>query len=174
MPELSRLVAVAATADGPVNVDIIADSAECEALGRRFDIVRVNSLSARVRVTPVRGRGTIRVRGTLQATVTQTCVVSLEPFESRVNEEIDLLFAPSNMEDADREVVIEPFEDDVPEPLEGDSLDVGEVVAQALALALDPYPRHPEAGNVVLTMEETESEHADGPFAVLGQLKPRL
>lgn len=174
MSELSRLVALAATANGPVNLDIQADGGECEALARRFGIVRVNSLRAQVRVAPVRGRGVLRVRGPLQARVTQTCVVTLEPFEDTVSEEIDLLFAPADAGETGREVVVGPPDEDVPEPLEGDMLDAGEVVAQALALALDPYPRRPNAGNDVLTMVETESEHADGPFAVLGQLKSRL
>jgi len=172
MSELSRLVAVAKPVGGPIVQEIRADSDECEALGRRFGIVSVSSLNAQIRVTPVRGRNTLRVWGTLQATITQNCVVTLEPFEDAVSEEIDLLFAPGG--DAEREVAVSPQNDEIPEPIDGDMLDIGEVVAQALALALDPYPRHPDVGNDLLTIQETESKETDGPFAALGQLKSRL
>jgi hypothetical protein len=37
------------------------------------------------------------------------------------------------------------LETEVAEPFEGDAIDIGEAVAQQLALALDPYPRAPGA-----------------------------
>ena len=41
--------------------------------------------------------------------------------------------------------VDEADEADLPEPLEGDKIDLGEIVAQFLSVSIDPYPRAPGA-----------------------------
>ena len=69
------------------------------------------------------------------------------------------------------------------EPLAPDGIDVGEVVAEHLALFLDPYPRHSDAPDGPLTYSAGEGQDEKGasgdgedagPFAALGQLKSKL
>jgi uncharacterized metal-binding protein YceD (DUF177 family) len=107
--------------------------------------------------------GSLRATGQLSAEVVQSCIVTLEPVAQRVEEAVDLRFLPEGSEPGD-----DPEEPDEI-PMQGGALDLGEALAEQLALALDSYPRAegaelpPEAG-----------EDADrNPFAALAALRPR-
>lgn len=106
------------------------------------------------------------VSGRMKALVGQTCVVSLEPMLSKVDEAIDVTFSPSaevaSTDNTDNE---EP-----PEPLIGGVLDLGALATEFLLLAIDPYPR--KAG-VQFTPPKTE-DRGGHPFAALETLKKRL
>ena len=54
---------------------------------------------------------------------------------------------------------------------EGDSVDLGEAIAEQLALALDPYPRVP--GAALPGEGEGEEPPPSGPFAGLAALRKR-
>jgi hypothetical protein len=60
---------------------------------------------------------------------------------------------------------------DEPEALLGDTIDVGEVVAQQLAVLVDPYPR--AAGVDLADIWQENSAAENHPFAALAQLKAR-
>jgi uncharacterized metal-binding protein YceD (DUF177 family) len=84
--------------------------------------------------------GRVAATGRLEAAVVQTCVVSLEDFEAPLTEDFVVHFVPEGTEDDD------PDPDSVDEiPYGGDIIDLGEATAEQLALALDPYPRRPDA-----------------------------
>jgi uncharacterized metal-binding protein YceD (DUF177 family) len=157
-PEFSRLVDVGQLA-GETRRSIVANEAERRALAIRFGLLGLERLEADVSVTPV-ARG-IRLDAVLTAEVTQECVVTLEPVQSRIEERFSLVYgeAPEEVLEAEEEVV---------EPLPGAALDIGEAVAQQLSLALDPYPRAPSA---VLPVETAPDDPADHPFAALARLK---
>ena len=57
------------------------------------------------------------------------------------------------------------------EPLEGDVLDLGEVASEELFLALDPYPRLPDAALTDFVPEAEVGEESKHPFAALAALK---
>jgi uncharacterized metal-binding protein YceD (DUF177 family) len=58
-------------------------------------------------------------------------------------------------------------------PYEGGTIDLGEVAAETMALALDPFPRGPNA-EAVLKEAGVLSEEQAGPFGVLAALKDKL
>ena len=62
----------------------------------------------------------------------------------KVEAEFDRLFSRDLPAEAEGEVEIDA-EAETPEPLVGGRLDLGEILAEELSLALDPYPRAPEA-----------------------------
>ena len=67
--------------------------------------------------------------------------------------------------------------EDLPELLDTQEIDVGELVAQHMALALNPYPRSPGAALELSTDEAQIPNLAirlDNPFAKLGQLKHKM
>ena len=164
--ELSRVVAIEDLGpDGRV-IEVVADAAELAALARRFDLVSLDALSATVTVRPTMA-GEIDLAGELTATVVQRCVVSLEPVAGAVGDQFALRYS-REFDAAD-----EAFDDGpLIEPWPGDAIDVGEVVAQHLGLALDPYPRAPEA---TLPAGSEGSEAAvDGPFAALRGMRDRM
>lgn len=168
--EFSRTLRLERLRRGEVVRELAAGPQECAALARRFDLPAVDSLSGRLRVWRPGDGPIIRIEGRLAAEVRQTCVVTLETFASRLSEDFVQLFtleAPA----AGGEVFVSPEDEDTPEPLEGDALDLGEVLAEQLALALDPHPRKPDAGlegaSFSLGEATAESDEEDSPFAAL-------
>jgi uncharacterized protein len=113
----------------------------------------------------------VRVLGRVKASVTQTCVVTLDPVENEVDEPIDLIFAPASQIRELADYVDDGSETetaDPPEPIVKGIIDIGRLATDALFLGLDPYPRKPDAVfEPVLTAEDPE-EH---PFAALKALK---
>jgi hypothetical protein len=140
-PEFSRLVDLTRLGDEEALYDIEADARERKALARRFGLLDLPRLAAQVRMR--RAGGGVRVRLALEADLVQACVVTLEPVAAHVEESASVLFAPEARPGQPFEIDLSAFEGDIPEPLEGDSIDIGELTAQYLALALDPYPRAP-------------------------------
>jgi uncharacterized metal-binding protein YceD (DUF177 family) len=110
----------------------------------------------------------VKVRGTVRAKVGQTCVVTLEPIENEVSEEIDLLFAPPADPLLDPEAARKSEKGEPPEPLEDGNLDLGTVATEFLILGLDPYPRKPGAQFDLPKERDEERAH---PFAALAALK---
>jgi uncharacterized metal-binding protein YceD (DUF177 family) len=106
-----------------------------------------------------KGREVI-AKGEVKAHIEQICVVSLDPFETDVVEAVDLRFSPDAPDLDDEEAPL-----DSPDPIVNGMIDLGSLVAEFLALSLDPYPRKP---GVEFKFElDTEEEH---PFAALKKL----
>ena len=101
--------------------------------------------------------------------MTQTCVVSLDPFPATVEEDIDVRFAPRDDERAARRrgpeepETVSMTEDDEPDPIIDGRIDLGALAREFLALGLDPYPRKPG----VAFEPPAEPEPEATPFAVL-------
>jgi len=115
--------------------------------------------------------GQVQVTGRVQARIGQTCVVSLDPIESEIDEAIDLVFAPAAQsapladEDSNR------LEDEIgeqPEPIVDGVIDLGRLATDVLFLAIDPYPR--KAG-AVFEPQVAASDPEDHPFAALKALR---
>lgn len=166
-PVLSRPVDVRRLPGDGETVTIDAGAAEREALARELGIPAIERLEAAVTVTPARGGA--RVRGRVSATVVQTCVVSLDPFEATVEEDIDVRFRRQKAPAPGAEIDLDAVAEDGPEPLEGDIIDVGALVAEHLALGLDLYPRKPGVTFEDI-VEASEDEARPSPFAGLAGL----
>ena len=119
------------------------------------------------------------VEGKLSAQATQACIVTLEPVDEKIDDDFRVIFAQRPDEAPDHEPAGEDYAEpqELVEPLEGDSIDLGEVLAQQFALSLNPYPRAegaelPEEG---FTADAADNDEEGGesanPFAVLKQLK---
>lgn len=163
--ELSRLLVVEPLADGGQGFDLTATPAERTALVRRFDLVALDSLTARGSVEHGALPGSIVVTGRLVADAAQTCIATLEPVPEHVDAEFRRVFMPGADGNAADEVEIDPL-DDPPEPLAGPTLDIGEIVAEELSLSLDPYPRAPGAEGLPPAAAGEGGEH---PFAALAR-----
>ncbi|MBI0432553.1 DUF177 domain-containing protein [Roseomonas sp. KE0001] len=137
-----------------------ATPAECAALALRFGIPAIESLVAELDLSNEPG-GTVRARGTLEARVVQTCVITLEPFGELVRDEVDLRFLPAGREPADDA----EGPDEI--PTEHGVMELGEALAEQLSLALDPYPRAPGASLPEVGEDVVEEPRRRNPFAVL-------
>ncbi|MEP9367245.1 DUF177 domain-containing protein [Xanthobacter sp. VNH20] len=151
-----------------LTVNLAPDEAQRSALARFLDIPAVHALTAELRIVP-EGEGA-HVAGRLKARVRQISVVSLEPFDSDLEEEIDVHFAPEEalaaraVDEDDPEAEL-----DQPDAIINGSIDLGHLVTEFLSLALDPYPRLP--GEVFETV--AEAPEALSPFAELARLKDK-
>jgi hypothetical protein len=166
-------IAVAQIPDTGLHRDIEADRATCDAMAKLAGVREVLSASASLDVTP-NGGGRFHVSGFVRARIGQTCVVTLDPIENDIDEPIDLTFAPpeqipelADLVDAAAESETEI--PDPPEPIENGLIDLGRLATDALFLAIDPYPRKP---NAVFEPVVVAPDPEDHPFAALKALQP--
>lgn len=174
--EFPRPVRVDRLAPGETMIPVAASADERAALARRFGLPAIESLTAELRLKRLPAGGGVRLRGRLVADVVQSCVVSLEPVPAHVEERFALVYAPerASRHSEGGEIVLTIDEADPPEPIVDGVIDIGEAVAEHLALALDPFPRAPGA---VFANQEGQDDAADqgreSPFAALAALKKR-
>jgi uncharacterized metal-binding protein YceD (DUF177 family) len=166
--EFSRKLAIDPWPDAGIEVDLVADPAEREALARRFNLLEVRSLRGRGRVERAEDPSELVLRGWLEADVVQTCVVSLEPLAANLREPVERRYrAERASAESDR---FQPIGDlDLAEEVEveavvGGEIDLGEAFAEEFGLALDPYPRAAGAAAIEAT--------ALGPYVRLGPAGP--
>lgn len=165
-PEFSRPVSLARIPPAGREERLAATPGECAALARRFGIPAVNRLVALLRLRPEAGDA-VWVEGRLSAEVVQECVVTLAPVTQAVEEAVALRILPPGAgfsEDPEGPDEIEA---------EGDVADLGEALAEQLALALDPYPRAAGASLDAPGGAEGEGPPPGGPFAGLAALRGR-
>ena len=163
---LSRPVNVERLPQGRGSFTVEATPQECAALAEDFGIVAVRDLVGRFEI----GGSTslLRVTGTVAGIVTQTCGVSLEPFEAAVSEPVEVTFSDEvTPEEADALDENGMPDLDTPDALVNGRIDLGALTAEFLALGLDPYPRKPG-----VAFEEVAAGDDEKPLAGLRKLRP--
>ncbi|HKT85361.1 MAG TPA: DUF177 domain-containing protein [Novosphingobium sp.] len=150
-------------------VRIEASEAERAALAARFGLVRIDGLEAEVQLNRL-GERVVEGTGTLRARFVQSCAVSAEDLPVGVEDPLFFRFVPENAHQAaDEEIEIDAEDCDEIE-YSGTHIDLGEAVAQSLALAIDPFLTGPDAEEARRTAGiATPEDH--GPFATLKGLK---
>lgn len=139
-----------------------AEPKELLALAKRFDLPVLHSLKAHLIAMPWRGGG-VKVTGKVTAEIEQVSVISLERFSSTPKFEVERYFLPERL-------IVNASEDDV-DPIENGEIDLGELVAEAVALELDAYPRKPGEAYAETPDDSAEIiELKPSPFANLGKL----
>jgi uncharacterized metal-binding protein YceD (DUF177 family) len=166
----SRLVRVDALPREGQAITIEASPAEREELAQFYRLPAIAALTATLRLDPW-GQGGARVTGAVHGELTQTCVVSLEPFPATVDEDVDVRFAPQTAANS-RSTATEAAQtfsladEDEPDPVIDGKIDLGALTTELFALGLDPYPRKP---GVAFDEGGPNSEPTDSPFAALAQ-----
>lgn len=164
-------VAVDGIPDSGLHVVLEAPEAVRAALAPVAGLRNLPELKAVLDLTR-RGRA-VHVGGTVEARVGQTCVVTLEPIENRIREDVDVTFSPdvpvtaSEAEGEGHSIGHLADEDEPPEPLVGGTVDLGAVAAEFLILGIDPYPRK-DGAEFAAPSAESDGAH---PFAALAALK---
>ena len=138
-PAFSRPLRVDPLPRDGLTQTIEANAEERAALARLNNLPEIASLKARFKISKWR-RG-VEVEGEVSAKVTQTCVVTLEPFPAEVEEPVEIRFLPPE----DGGVGPESLDADAPDELADGKIDLGAIAAEFFSLALDPYPRKPDA-----------------------------
>lgn len=164
-PEFSRRIDIR---NLPGELRLKASAAERAALAGRIGIEAIDSLVAEV--TMLRTGSAVDVTGRIAAEIIQHCAIANEPFATRVDEPLTLRFVPGDTApQAEEEIEIDSEAcDEI--PYEGTQFDLGEEIAQSLALAIDPYATGPDADRV-RKEAGLGDETSSGPFAALAALK---
>jgi hypothetical protein len=165
-------VTVAQIPDTGLHRDIEADQATRAAMAALAGLREILSASASLDVTP-KSNGRFEVAGRVRARIGQTCVVTLDPIENDIDEPVDLIFAPPEQIPQLATFVDEATESegeipDPPEPIENGVIDLGRLATDILFLAIDPYPRKPDAVFEPPTVADDPEDH---PFAALKALQ---
>jgi uncharacterized metal-binding protein YceD (DUF177 family) len=160
---LSRPVSVEHLPEGGLEVVVEATAEERAALARDFMLPAMHALEGRFRLTGSSRR--VHVDGVVKARVEQVCVVTLEPFEDSIEEEVEVDFAGgrAGVTPSAENPGYEP-----PDEITQGHIDLGALTAEFLALGLDPYPRKPGAD----FSHEGHDQIPESPFAALKNLKP--
>jgi uncharacterized metal-binding protein YceD (DUF177 family) len=168
-PEFSRVQRLDALGTDKT-IRLSAKAAECAALASRFELVSIKHLNAELTLTAQ--ANAILMAGHLSAQVTQSCVATGEPVMTPVRSDFTVRFigADAVQDDAELEIDAEDCDEMVHD---GQSIDLGEAVAQSLVLALDPWPRHPQADAILKASGAMKGEDV-GPFAALKALKDKM
>lgn len=152
---------------------VTASTEECAAVAERFDWIGVSELAATLRFS---GEGTtLSIAGGARAVVQQACVATARPVTTRVDAPFAVRLVPMAQMEAEAEACEVELSDVALDSIGYDDarFDVADIIAETLALALDPWPRTPDA-DTWLQAHGVISEQAAGPFAALAALKDRL
>jgi hypothetical protein len=190
-PPFSRAITVEELLRRPDEPYIVEPTPEeMIGLARLLRIPNVLSLKGSFRVA--RLGPFVNVTGKVRGRVSQTCVVTLEDFESDIEEDVDVRFAPeprkapeprpgarmsrkrAEAQEAAKAAPPPTFDEegdeDPPDLIVDGRIDLGALAGEFLALGLDPYPRKPDAA---FDLGEPEPDR-DSPFAALSGLgKPK-
>ncbi|HSA80772.1 MAG TPA: DUF177 domain-containing protein [Geminicoccaceae bacterium] len=181
--EFPRPLVIEPWPDAGVAVELVADPAERRALARRFGLLELPSLRVEGRLERGDDSQELRFRGWLEAEVVQACVVTLEPVPATIRLPVERRYRraqrgadPGPASPPHQVWVLDGDEDEIEvDIVSGRTIDLGEAMAEELALALDPYPRAAEADDLVLqdlgpNISVGAEPPAESPFAALRQL----
>ncbi|HEX7877118.1 MAG TPA: DUF177 domain-containing protein [Sphingobium sp.] len=169
-PEFSRPVRVDQLARYAQSTTIAAEPTEREALARRFNLLALDRLEADYALADE--NGAIVARGRVRAALAQPCVATGVAVPESIDTDFLLRFVVESDEDVEgEELEIETDDADII-GYDGQVIDMGEAVAETLALAMTPYPRSPQA-DAYLREAGVISEEQASPFAALLSLKDK-
>lgn len=162
----------------PAQYNITADEDACASLAERFDVLGLENVKAAMTLTRERGGLVIHVKGRVMADIRQSCVVTLEPMQSHIEDEFEAFYADrreavsfaqarADIRAKKGEVEVEMIDErDAPEEIVNGRIDLGEVAAQFLSLAINPYPRSDAAGDLPHEpASDAHDDNATSPFA---------
>ena len=173
--ETSWFIPVTDVATTGTGLTLKAGEAERHALAASLEILDCKTLDCDLRVRPLR-QGRYQMTGKVRAEVVQACVVSLEPLDGVVEENIDVEFWPPDQiavaaKTGEEGEFFDPDAKDGAEPIENGKIVYGRLVFECISAGLDPYPRKPDA---TLAWKEKDEDAAKvHPFATLAKLKPK-
>ena len=171
-------------------VHIAANAEQCKAVAARLEIVDVKSIAADLTLTLQNAGHILYITGTFKAEVVQECVVTGEPLDSVIEEQMEAWYADHDkaipfaraqqkikaIEEGDEVQMLD--EKDDPESMVDGQVDLGEVVVQFLSLTVNPYPKKdglPEMDELELGADKktTQASLRPNPFAALKNWRPK-
>ncbi len=162
-------------------VRLRADSDDRRALAELLSVLSVESVEADLRLQWIAGENRlVEIDGTVRAALTQRCVVTLEPLAATLEGDIAIRFTDQaeqadQADESDDGWESDAEEDDPPEYAADGIIDLGDLVAQQLALEVDPFPRTEGLAYQDISVGgDDDDAEAEKPFAGLAALRDKL
>lgn len=157
MSPLTTTINIETLTKDPFDISLKATPEERAAIQKRLSVISIENIETKLQL---RKKGLIFLKGTIQADITVECVRTLVAFQQHLKIKVDETFLPPT---GDTET---PLPEEV-EPLEEETLNIGEIVIQLISLNLDPYPVAPDT----LPLDYQEEKPSASPFEVLKKEK---
>jgi uncharacterized metal-binding protein YceD (DUF177 family) len=168
-PEFSRPERLDTIGERERIVEIVATEDERAALAKRFALLSITRLDARLGIK--RTESGIVVKGRVTGAAVQACSVTDEPLDTQIDEPVALLFVEQLIAEGDEVELSDDALDMV--AIHGGTIDLGEAAADTLALSIDPFPRGPNAA-AALAAAGVISEDEFRPANAFSDLKDRM
>jgi uncharacterized metal-binding protein YceD (DUF177 family) len=166
--EFSHVVKLSEIGNHSNDIRLSADHQARSGLMARFDLAALDSLDAILSLSPETSG--VVATGRFTAKLAQYCIASNDPVPALLNEPVNIRFIPEPVVGGE----IELEADDCDTMFhDGQTVDLGEAVAQSLGLALNPYPRSADA-EAMLKAAGVKSEDEAAPPGALASLKDLL
>ena len=173
-PEFSRLISILDIEADGIEINISANSLECDALAKRFSVKHVQRLSAKFIFSKPKGESLPKLEARYIAEIAQICVLTLEPITNIIERKFFCTIAEKDVFNIDEELVFTVNDVDPPEFINNGFFDAGELVSEHLLLEIEPYPRAVGAefcqGNIFST---TKVKNKFNPFETLKKLQTK-
>lgn len=173
LPLLSFVVGLENITDDEIQMEIGLDESQRQRVCEALDIVAIEGWEATAYLSRALDGTSVSLRVDLAVNIMQSCVVTLEPVHTCIEHSFRNLYSPeaqssTGQTEGNVEVVIGDDDDDVPDVLEDQGVDVGAAIVEQLALVIDPYPRT-EGASLIFEQEReaTDKQEEAHPFAVL-------
>lgn len=157
----SKTIRLESLGDAPARANFAPDKAERAIIAEGLDIPAVRALTGHVEA--IRQGMLIRITGRLDAELERICGVTLEPMTETIGEDFEVLYSTEILPVAEDEISLE---DEAPDYLEGNEIDLAGELIQQLSLAMAAWPRKDDAALV----EGYEEKKLASPFAALADL----
>lgn len=141
----------------PYTLTIEPTQDEKLAIAKRLGLEALDELTVKLVLQRNPGNMVIHIHGLLSATVSQKCVVTLEPMKEKIETEFEAWYADASQavsftrakreRELEKDNIEKPVldESEDPEPIVNGNIDLGELAVQHLSLNLNPYPRKQDA-----------------------------
>lgn len=182
--ELPRTINLNELENGPCTIEVEASGDELSKIAERLSVDTLSSLKGTISLEipehphPMFDGTVVNAEGRLTAILTQTCVITLDKFETTTESEFKGVLsnddpAAEMAEDDDEGRAALP---DVLGEIDGETVRIGDVFIEQLALEIDPFPRKPgsDFSGFSTGSAEMDDDGRKSPFAVLEKLKDNL
>jgi len=147
-----------------------ADREELADIKEILQVVDVKKFNAEISLKLDNRENLLRVWGKVDADLILQSVISLKNFKQNINTSFELLFDTKATYKDIREMEA-GINDEVPDIIENDEINLADIAIEQVALNIDDYPRAKGEKFDFSAYAEFAPEEKENPFAVLQKLK---
>ncbi|MBY7649323.1 MAG: hypothetical protein C4617_02215 [Candidatus Liberibacter europaeus] len=143
----SHIINIKPAFSAPMQITVKGNGIDCEKLARQWEVPSVDSFYADIKLSKWKRIG-VYVEGKVFAKITQVCVITLESVVFEIEESIGCILVPDssklllpNDDCSGKKRVVEVRGPDFFAFSSDGMVDIGAVVANFVAVAINPYPK---------------------------------